>query len=394
MADYNIVALGPPGSGKTVYLAALHHSITSGHLADGIEVGLDHTQELLLASIYREVADPAGAWPPGTSRSEPMREFEMRFSVRRTRQPLLFGQPRQLSYPAFTIKYVDYAGEWFTEGHLQDEALVRPFDELLNRADVLLCFVDGQRLLGLMRGRKQDGKLIEELGWAVNRCRALGAPVVIMVTKWDLLEGHVRLPEVATVLMNDRKTKLAGLVTERAGRRRLTGCKVGGIWVVPVSAIGPNFAWIASDGAVRKVGRGEPQPRNIAVPLTTGLIELSRLELDKYKRGARRGSGLRVEELVKSTAAASVDVTKLAAFSGELAASAVRLLSWPAAFAFYRMRRQARRFRARGVQGVSSAEGAVMYIAGALREQQCAFAAVPEYRFSKLWSDGSDWELQ
>lgn len=81
-----------------------------------------------------------------------MREFIMRFSVQRTRRPLLFGQPRHMSYPAFTIKYVDYAGEFFTEPGNQDRALMDPFDELLNNAHVLLCFVDGQRLLGLMRG--------------------------------------------------------------------------------------------------------------------------------------------------------------------------------------------------------------------------------------------------
>ena len=94
MADYNVVALGPPGSGKTVYLAALHHSITSGHLADGIEIDLDNRQEALLARIYREVADPTGVWPPGTSRSEPMREFEMRFSVQRASIARRRGKPR------------------------------------------------------------------------------------------------------------------------------------------------------------------------------------------------------------------------------------------------------------------------------------------------------------
>ena len=161
----------------------------------------------------------------------------MQFSVKRTRLPLLFGEPRHLSYPAFTIKYVDYAGEWFTEGDNQDPTLVAPFDQRLKAAHVLLCFVDGQRLLGLMRGRKQDETVIEDLKLAVDRCQSRSdAPVVIVVTKWDLLEGHVRLRDVIGMLMNDTRSGLAELVEERGGRRRLIRRPTGGIWVVPVSA--------------------------------------------------------------------------------------------------------------------------------------------------------------
>ena len=92
---------------------------------------------------------------------------------------------------------------------------------------------------------------------------------------------------------------LAKLVKKRSGRRRLTGRPVGGIWVVPVSAIGPDFARMASDGIVRKLGRGRPQPRNISVPLTTGLVDVSRLELDNHKKTTRKAGGFRPEDIVK-----------------------------------------------------------------------------------------------
>lgn len=218
-----------------------------------------------------------------------------------------------------------------------------------------------------------------------------GAPVVIVVTKWDLLEDHVRLRDAIGMLMSIEKAGLAKLVRKRGGHTVLTRRKVSGIWVVPVSAVGPNFALITPDGEIKKIGRGDPQPRNISVPLTTGLVDVSRLELDNYKKGARRAGEWRVEDIVKDVA----DVTKLAGFSGELAAGTFRLLSWPATFAFYRTRRYARRFRARGVDGVSSAEGAVMYIARALCDRQRAFTTNPEYRVSKVWGgrDG-DWEVQ
>jgi hypothetical protein len=392
MADYNVVALGPPGAGKTVYLAALHHAVNSGYLADGVMIDIDHSQQTELTSVYRQIADPTGAWPPGTNRFEPMREFRMRFSVRRTRRPWLFGQSESRDYSAFTIRYVDYAGEWFTEAHHQDRALVAPFDALLNTADVLLCFVDGQRLLNLVRGRK-GGTLVEELRQAVDRCRTRGAPVVIVVTKWDLLEGQVRMRDVVGVLMNDKRTRLAQLVKERGGRRRLTRGEVGGIWVVPVSAIGPNFARVGSDGVIKKIGCGEPQPRNITVPLATGLVEVARLELDRHRKETRTFGGLRPADVLSALVTAlSFDLTRVA-FSYDLVAG-VRLLAWPAAFAFYRMRRHARRLRARGVDGVSSVEGAVMYIAGALRDRQRAFAADPAYQAGHLWGDGKGWELR
>lgn len=38
MTKYHIVALGGPGSGKTVYMAALYHMITTDQLAPGIRM--------------------------------------------------------------------------------------------------------------------------------------------------------------------------------------------------------------------------------------------------------------------------------------------------------------------------------------------------------------------
>ena len=69
MAEYNVVALGPPGAGKTVYLAALRHSINSGDLPTGIKMDLDHARELELArSTGALPARPVpGRAPPAAS---------------------------------------------------------------------------------------------------------------------------------------------------------------------------------------------------------------------------------------------------------------------------------------------------------------------------------------
>ncbi len=58
------------------------------------------------------------------------------------------------------------------------------------------------------------------------------------------------------------------------------------------------------------------------------------------------------------------------------------------------MRRQVRRIRARGLDGVSSQEGALMYVAIAFQDKLKQFSQDPGYRASRLWSDGDRQQIR
>lgn len=398
MTDYNIVALGPPGSGKTVFLATLYNSIVSGRLAKGVRVSLSVTAASWLDEVYRQVASPRMDWPPGTDPDEPMREVDMHFFVQRLHKPFLFGAPTPRSYSAFTIKYVDYAGEWITEGHKRDPELLQKFQTLLESADMLFCFLDGQRLLRLLLDPESDTTFIEdELRPAIRFCANHDAPVIIVVTKWDLLGNRLDLHGLVRILKDRSLTELAALAETRSDRMRITGRKIGGVWLIPVSATGPDFVRITPKGKVEKVGQGTPEPRNISVPLTTGLVEISKIDFKRFRKGKPQAGGLsRVQHLIRSGVDAGVsgDARKWAAFAGELSVDVVRWLSWPAVVAVRRTRRQVRRFEARGVDGVKNEESAFMYIAHALQVKLKGFQKSPDYDAANLWSDGEVWDIR
>ena len=67
MADYNILALGPPGRERRSISPALYSWIISGQLAEGVKIDLNYSAGQYLAETYGQVADPISDWPPGTA---------------------------------------------------------------------------------------------------------------------------------------------------------------------------------------------------------------------------------------------------------------------------------------------------------------------------------------
>lgn len=409
MTTYNVVAVGPPGSGKTVFLAALHNALASGRLARGLVPSVDLRSAAWLHSAYQQVADPSKTWPAGTDAGQPMREVVIGFAVQRTRQPFLFGKPRLVQYPAFTVTYVDYAGEWLINGHEQDPDLMAQFESRLTEAHVVLCFLDGHRLLKLLRGSGGKAqRTLDEFRFTMQRCRGnaerrQAPPVIIVLTKWDLVEKQYTLDDVRKVLKNSGLTELADA---HGTQHRLTRRPQGGIWLVPVTATGSNFAHEASGGIVEKTGYEAPEPRNILLPLSLGIVDISEMALDQYRKantatpgwvGALKKLVLGGAETVPGTLDGTVidpdlrglvfDLRKLIAFTGDLSVGAVQLLSWPARVIVQLARGQVRRIRARGLDGVSSQEGALMYVALAFQAKRQEHTG-PGYQARPLWSDG------
>ena len=146
MDTFHIVALGPPTSGKTVYLAALHHVLGERPIGDGISATVEFDEAAKLHKIYQQVVDPQCDWPPNTHGGAEMREFTFRFAVSWT-QRRWFRSPLRRTFQMLDISYVDYAGEWMPDADITDPALLKPFKQRVRDAHALLGIIDGIKLL-------------------------------------------------------------------------------------------------------------------------------------------------------------------------------------------------------------------------------------------------------
>mgnify|MGYP001324604797 CR=1 FL=1 len=406
MTKYHIVALGGPGSGKTVYISALYYLLANDKLAPGIRMKTSLAATSWLNEVFEQVSDPNNDFPPGTNPSSPMREVEFQITCERMHRPWLFGNPRLLRFPVMEVSYVDYSGEWLTESHTQSTELLEAFESRLAEAHVILAFIDGERISRMLLEPGSEVEYVNrELRPIVKLAEDQSSPIVIVLTKWDLLMAEFSLNQVVAALMADESTNLRNLADARSAKSRLKRRPVGGVWLVPVSATGPNFArWDGAKRRVVKTGRGSPEPINVTIPFTIGITEIASVGLKEIKRAANRvnlrltsdlnldeGANIFTGEVPIGIAGVTLDLRKLLAFSGDLAIDALRILSVPATRTGRMMRRGYRRVTARGLDGVNSIEGALMHFSIALRGQFDEFHEDPKNEVAHLWADSDEW---
>ncbi|MCL2936978.1 MAG: hypothetical protein MGU50_10560 [Trichodesmium sp. MAG_R02] len=144
MKTYSVIMLGPRGFGKTVFLASMYKKLsTQGKLDFFLKVkGTEKRKRL--NHIYTELAI-GEKWPKGTDPSE-VSEWEFTCCV----------QTKDLStYDVCKFVYIDYAGGRITETNesLEED---EEFNEKIEKADIMLVLLDGQRLCNLMGQDKSD----------------------------------------------------------------------------------------------------------------------------------------------------------------------------------------------------------------------------------------------
>jgi signal recognition particle receptor subunit beta len=409
VANYNIVALGPSGSGKTVFLASLFHNLTEGQFADGIKGRTKLAQSAWLEEKYRELSDPTAPFGIGNDPGEAMRQVDLTLMVERTRSRWFgLGQPQLISFSPLTITYIDYAGEWLTEGHLHDKKLLDEFESRIDNAHFVICFVDGLRLLKFLQDSAADPTFLRDSMRPVLEHSA-GRPVVVVITKWDLLADSYALSDVIKVLMDKRVTGLHSFVQTRTGRPSIHHRPTGGVWIVPVSATGSRFATMTKDGIIEKSGTGAPAPTNITVPFSVGMIEISRIGLAAVKRaqadaakvthraptgGSSGNIALRTVDsgLTVGFAGLTLDVKQILSFTAAIGSGTVQIVAGPGKRIARVIRRQYRRISSRGLDGVSSDEGALMYLALAFRKALNGFES--EFTGARIFANAQEWTDQ
>jgi hypothetical protein len=363
---YHIVALGPPGAGKTIYLAAIHHMLSGHAEVFGGNISatvVDSSGRAFLKRVYDQAADPEALWPEGTRSGEAMREFTFRFSVSWTQRGLR-GRTKLHSYEVLRISYVDYAGEWIPDADQVSQALMDSFNQRVADAHAMLGVIDGVKLLQFLDGHPTGDRFLHDhLGPVVDFMQGVKIPIHFVVTKWDLFDGRYTLAEVCDRLLDTRRTGLRHLVASRTSYGRL-GRGQGTVRLIPVSSLG-KVATLDEHWQVHKMPGAEASPINVEIPLAAvvhDVLELKRRELDAQAVAPGRPSDPASPEVQISPSGVNISVTQVVANILAQGGKVAKTLGRPAVHIGRSMRSSVRKVRAKGITGVTSQEAALFYV--------------------------------
>lgn len=397
---FNIVAVGMPRSGKTLYLGALYEVIGVKPLADGVRFSVSPTDRGWLTDIfaYMKSADH----PELTLRTEVgagVREVVFRCWVSGYAPSSPFRKGERRPYDAFRINYADYAGEWISDGYkFEEQGIPDDFSRKIAQAHMLLGVIDGELLLNQLTGsgghREYFRRNVRPI---VSIMHDHPVPAHFIITKWDLL-GEYSLADITEFLVNSsRETGFEALYNDRSSKNKDVG-DIGPIRLIPVSSTG-DFARRQADGEMWKVPGGDPAPFNVDVPLVAAMVDIYRMvhsAMREQERQARRdkasararGNGSAPPLSFKFGNLIEADLTAVAAFV-EAGARAGAQVGQGAATVGRAVRSQYRKVSARGLTGVQSREGAVFYVAQAFHQRLAEYdAEPPEYQPGRLGIDG------
>jgi hypothetical protein len=249
---FRIVALGPRGSGKTLLLSSMYHEMRLAG-SRGYHLAAPHDQMVRLSGWFNQVADHDQDWPMGTLAGD-TREFTFEVRTRGASGAV---------HTVMRLGYLEYAGGVLTEPRPPGEGFQEELLERIRSADALFGIIDGFHLRqwfdGLPQGRN---RLQHALTTMVSLMLSEPRPITFVITKWDLLrdvdadeDGRLRM--VRKLLMTNPDFR--ELVKVHSAQRVVR--------LIPVSAVGPDFAGLSSDGHVEKLPDGEMRPTNVDAPL-------------------------------------------------------------------------------------------------------------------------------
>lgn len=405
MDVFNIVAIGPSGSGKTVYLAALHHAVVGKSLARGVSFSVTMKDNAWLLSLYDKVADTTHEFPRANPAGVKMREVVFRVSVIRQSPRTMFRRESKLiRFPIFDITYVDYAGEWLTQAHLTNDEVYAPFAERVNEAHALICMIDGSKLVDFMNDpNSSEGYLKNEFRPTVDLASSFSKPVHFVITKWDLLAGRHTLAEVNEKLIASSYSGFRHLIENRTETGR-GGHPRGTVRLIPVSSVG-DFVTEDEAGVVKKITGRQPVQLNVEIPIIAAVADICRLALAQIRsdikslangtevrgaghqllEGSRQMAGGLPDDVRVGLTGVSVSLRQVASFAITAGVEITSKLSSPARRLGRMLRRQYRRVRARGLDGVTNNETALFYVSRVFKSRLDLFEAEVANTGSILW---------
>jgi hypothetical protein len=302
---FRVLALGPQGAGKTLLLASMYHNLQTPH-GRGYFLTAPYDQVITLNSWFADVADPGRGWPYGTAVGE-AREFSFEITTRAATE----------THPILRIGYLEYAGELLTDPQAPGSTAQQDLIQRIESAHALLGIIDGYRIRQVLDGNTEgQWRLQQALTAMIAPMMRVFSPITFVITKWDLLadvhpDENTRLGIVRNLLLSNPGFR--DLVRTHSARRVVR--------LVPVSAVGANFATLDAGGLITKLPNGKVEPTNVDVPLSSvvpDVFEQIERSLDEATRAAMIAEARRQAQLTPAQA-----VKALAAFAGQVAGGAL-----------------------------------------------------------------------
>lgn len=264
LPTFRVVALGGAGSGKTVFLSSLFHSLSYRRPGRSYHLETDAAQRVALGSLYSKVSDTSQPWPKGTRTGE-TREFVF---------DCVASDGTDATHPVLRMSYLDFAGELIEEEKDDGGIALADLVARIDKADALLGMIDGLKVLQLLRdepaGRSYFQHGLQPMFGFMQSARC---PIHLVVTKWDLVRGfgepedaddEFRLSRVIEALL--QYEHIRALVYVHSAKQIVR--------LIPVSAVGTDFVELEANGKVVKRPDGRLRPTNVEVPLCAVLPDL------------------------------------------------------------------------------------------------------------------------
>lgn len=296
---FRVVSLGVSGTGKTVLLASMFNELQQSDPRRSYRLDASGTDRRFLTRLWTELINTDKPWPKGTPRTAP-RSFD--FDV--------VPQGQGGRSPMFRIVYIDYSGETLQDG--DDTTDIDALETHIDGAQSLFGIIDGRLLVSYLRGEPEgisymDGDLMTMIAY-LARGRA---PIHLLITKWDLVEEigersnrhDARLRIVREALLDHRP--LANLLHAVKANQRT-------VRLIPVSAVGDDFAELGPGGHVRKRKGARAHPYHLDMPFaavaTDYLSDLTKLLTPDDEINLRSDTAKRVRLPRKKAALAGLAV--------------------------------------------------------------------------------------
>ncbi|MGX7671606.1 hypothetical protein [Plantactinospora sp. DSM 117369] len=269
LPTFNIVALGAQETGKTVLLASMFHRLSTELREGGFRLVTGLEQAADLTDLYATLRDPEDAWPPGTMIGQ-TRSFTFD----------CVGTAGGRDHAVLRFNYLDYAGELVGGGRAASvpahgrQASQQDLEQRLGAAHAIFGIIDGRRMVDALRGGREGQLYLENtIVPMIVLMRRAECPVHFVLTKWDLFdtvgaeqdEENDRLELACKELLS--YPPIRNLVEQRRRARKM-------VRLIPVSAIGRQFATMAADGHMVKLRHGRLRPVNVELPLCAVLPDL------------------------------------------------------------------------------------------------------------------------
>lgn len=254
---FEIVSLGLSGAGKTVFLASMFHDLYIRRPGRSYNLETDTDTRVTLAHLHAQLAGSTAEWPRGTQIGE-TRQFVFNCVVR--------SGPEK--HTVMRLSYLDYAGELLERTQKSKATELHNLEQRIAHAHALFGVIDGSRLVQYLRGdpqglRYMNGSIKSMVGLMAQAM----CPIHFIVTKWDVVrhigetsdDDEARLQIVRQALHDH--ADIGDLVRDtNLGRRTVR--------LIPVSALGNDFARLDDQGRMVKIAGATAQPYNLDLPMS------------------------------------------------------------------------------------------------------------------------------